>query len=252
MDTTYTPEAFGALYDPAAEQAEPMQLHSRAGVERILRDEADRIARKRTDIADARAVFKSRTEDHQDNRGPRAAENLARLQETHLPDLIEVETKARLLADVAAKNLQSVIDMVESAEPEFSAAEHQAMYYRVGTVREDVETLPLARLVQQARYAVLTGDRVGQALLARYIPSRLATKSGTTWADSGMAREADQLRQITAHINESLRNRSLDDLRTQAADLRSQAQALSLDASKRAMQERAEQAAFVADGSVDW
>lgn len=247
-------DTYGTLYNSEdASTLTDTPVYTMADAQKMLTTEADRITRAEQQLQKARQDYDQYVTRNPLTRGDGGDSIREALAARHLPGLQQAEDEAAKVADTVAANAKAVYDQTARPMLTLSDGDMQTVSVRRELVREDCENLPLDKLRDAVRYAVLKDDKPSLYLYAPYLPLRLGmgTKDAEgEWRASGQTAEKAELQRLVWTITDRLQDTTVAPVNAKAADLMTRANKLRGTVSKR--QATSKTYAFQSPGEVQW
>jgi len=201
-------------------------------IDRLLRQDADRVERGQRDLDAARSTF------HRMTTGGYTEMEAAAVTE-HEPALRARELDVIATVASVERNTRQAISALDAGrQPVLSPEELSAASAAREFVKEDCATLPPAHLRDRMRAAVLAGDRSAMYLWQRYGGLRELTATGAPGEEAAIR----EIRTLLATMRQQLQDTRFDVPLTDARELLGRALDLGLDAGQPRRQREAEQA----------
>lgn len=201
-------------------------------IDRLLRQDADRVERAQRDLSTARSTFQRLTT------GGSAEMEAAAIAE-YEPALRARERDVIATVDSVERNTRQAISALDAGrQPVLSAEELSAASAAREFVKEDCATLPPAQLRDRMRAAVLAGDRSAMYLWQRYGGLRELTATGAPGEEAAIR----EIRTLLAAMRQQLQDTRFDGPLGDARELLGRAVDLRTNAGRRQSQAEAEAA----------
>lgn len=178
----------------------------------------------------------------------------ARLEAQYGGPVRDAEDATAKLARKVGDRARAVMTATQAAQLVLTDDEWRAAETRRETIREDVEMLSAAKLIEMTQFAVLKNDRPSMYHLHRYVPNRIA--AGERQGDDGRLsrlteREKSELRRLVSAIADKLKDPALAPVQEQARDLLGRAGKVQYGASERLRKEERARVPFAFQSEHD-